>query len=62
MERGAAAAHQVLDDATRVNSTLVASRLGTLLSSTRPYKPAVVGAMRVRQADLATSRPATIAA
>ncbi|MEU9117901.1 hypothetical protein AB0D04_40820 [Streptomyces sp. NPDC048483] len=35
-ERGAAAAQQALDDAARVDSTLVASRLNTLLDAARP--------------------------
>ncbi|MGW4995404.1 Tat pathway signal protein [Streptomyces mirabilis] len=61
-ERGAAAAHQALDDAARVDSTLVASRLNTLLEAARPYETAAVQDVRARARDLATARPTTIAA
>jgi hypothetical protein len=62
VERGATAAHQALDDAARVDSTLVASRLNTLLDSARPYETAAVQDVRSRARDLATARPTTIAA
>lgn len=61
-ERGAAAAQRALDDAARVDSTLVVSRLNTLLDAARPYETAVVDAVRTRAKDLATARPTTIAA
>ncbi|MFI8370945.1 Tat pathway signal protein [Streptomyces sp. NPDC085466] len=61
-ERGAAAAHQALDDAARVDSTLVASRLNTLLDAARPYTTAAVDEVRTRAAELAAARPTTIAA
>jgi hypothetical protein len=61
-EQGAAAAHQALDEATRVDSTLVASRLNTLLEAARPYRTAAVDEVRARAADLAASRPTTVAA
>ncbi|MGP3927851.1 Tat pathway signal protein [Streptomyces sp. 8N616] len=61
-ERGAAAAHQALDDAARVDSTLVASRLNTLLDAARPYNTAAVEDVRSRARDLAAARPTTIAA
>ncbi|MET8682458.1 Tat pathway signal protein [Streptomyces sp. NPDC004647] len=61
-ERGAAAAHQALDEAARVDSTLVASRLNTLLDAARPYETAAVDEVRTRAKDLAATRPTTIAA
>ncbi|MFE5537945.1 hypothetical protein ACFQ78_19660 [Streptomyces sp. NPDC056519] len=61
-ERGAAAAHQALDDAARVDSTLVASRLNTLLDAARPYGIPVVDEVRTRARELAAARPITIAA
>ncbi|MEV6409434.1 hypothetical protein AB0M58_42060 [Streptomyces bobili] len=61
-ERGAAAAQQALDDAARVDSTLVASRLNTLLDAARPYETAAVDEVRTRARDLAAARPTTIAA
>ncbi|MFE5759473.1 Tat pathway signal protein [Streptomyces massasporeus] len=61
-EQGAAAAHQALNEATRVDSTLVASRLNTLLDASRPYQTAVVDEIRTRAADLAAARPTTVAA
>lgn len=61
-ERGAAAAQRALDDAARVDSTLVVSRLNTLLDAARPYETVVVDAVRTRAKDLATARPTTIAA
>ncbi|MFB7502783.1 Tat pathway signal protein [Streptomyces broussonetiae] len=61
-ERGAAAAQQALDDAARVDSALVASRLNILLDAARPYETAAVDEVRVRAKDLAAARPTTIAA
>ncbi|MEU2587957.1 Tat pathway signal protein [Streptomyces avermitilis] len=61
-ERGAAAAQQALDDAARVDSTLVVSRLNTLLDAARPYETAAVDEVRTRAKDLAAARPTTIAA
>lgn len=61
-EPAAAAAHQALDDAARIDSTLVASRLNTLLDAARPYETASVDDVRTRAKDLAAARPTTIAA
>ncbi|MFB7091531.1 Tat pathway signal protein [Streptomyces sp. NPDC056296] len=61
-EQAAAAAQQALDDAARVDSTLVASRLNTLLAAARPYKTATVDEVRTRARDLAASRPTAVAA
>ncbi|MFF8513209.1 Tat pathway signal protein [Streptomyces sp. NPDC015492] len=61
-EHAAQAAHQALDEAARVNSTLVASRLNTLLDAARPYKTATADGVRTRAADLAAVRPTTVAA
>lgn len=61
-ERGAAAAHQALDTAARLDSTLVASRLNTLLQAARPYESVDVNDVRARARDLASARPTTIAA
>lgn len=61
-EQGAAAAHQALDDATRVDSTLVASRLNTLLDAARPYRTTPVDEVRTRATDLVAARPTTVAA
>ncbi|MDJ0466083.1 Tat pathway signal protein [Streptomyces sp. H27-C3] len=61
-ERGAAAAHQALDDAARLDSTLVASRLNSLLDAARPYETTAVDDVRTRARDLAAARPTTIAA
>lgn len=61
-ERGAAAAQQAFDDAARVDSTLVASRLNTLLNAARPYETASVDDVRTRAKELAAARPTTIAA
>ncbi|MFJ7206227.1 Tat pathway signal protein [Streptomyces sp. NPDC098789] len=60
-ERGAQAAQQALDDATRIDSTLVASRLNTLLNAARPYETTAVNDVRNRAKDLA-ARPTTVAA
>ncbi|WP_415953823.1 hypothetical protein [Streptomyces sp. KLOTTS4A1] len=62
VERGAAAAHQALADAARVDSTLVASRLNTLLDAARRYETAAACDVRTRARDLAAARPTTIAA
>ncbi|MEU6913020.1 Tat pathway signal protein [Streptomyces olindensis] len=62
VEQGAAAAHQALDDAGRVDSTLVASRLNTLLVAARPYKTASVEDVRSKARELAAARPTTITA
>ncbi|MFJ3446123.1 Tat pathway signal protein [Streptomyces sp. NPDC086081] len=61
-EQAAVAAQQALDDAARIDSTLVASRLNTLLDAARPYKTAAVDDVRTRARDLASSRPTTVAA
>ena len=61
-EQGAAEAHQALDEAVRVDSTLVASRLNTLLDAARPYRTGAVDEVRTRAADLAAARPTTVAA
>ncbi|GAB2967458.1 hypothetical protein GCM10023080_032600 [Streptomyces pseudoechinosporeus] len=61
-ERGAAAAHQALDDAARLDSALVTSRLNTLLDAARPYETAAVDEVRTRATELAAARPTTIAA
>ncbi|WP_244204355.1 hypothetical protein [Streptomyces africanus] len=61
-EQAAVAAQQALDDAARVDSTLVASRLNTLLDAARPYRTAAVDDVRTRARDLASSRPTTVAA
>lgn len=62
VERGAAAAHQALDDAARVDSTLVTSRLNTLLDAARPYRTATVDEVCTRAKDLGAARPTTVAA
>ncbi|WP_236726409.1 hypothetical protein [Streptomyces sp. NBRC 110465] len=56
------AAHQALDEAARVDSTLAASRLNTLLDATRRYRTVAVDEVRTRAADLAAARPTTAAA
>ncbi|WP_086739752.1 Tat pathway signal protein [Streptomyces glaucescens] len=61
-EQAAAAAQQALDEAARVDSTLVASRLNTLLDAARPYRTAAVDEVRTRAKDLAAARPTTVAA
>ncbi|MFE9687814.1 hypothetical protein [Streptomyces sp. NPDC006285] len=53
---------QALDEAARINSTLVASRLNTLLDTTQPYRTAGDADVRTRARDLAAARPTTIAA
>ncbi|MGW4443500.1 Tat pathway signal protein [Streptomyces sp. NPDC004682] len=61
-DQAAAAAQQALDEAARVDSTLVASRLNTLLDAARPYRTGAVDEVRARAADLAAARPTTVAA
>ncbi|MFC8494793.1 Tat pathway signal protein [Streptomyces sp. NPDC057235] len=61
-ERGSVAAHQALDEAARLDSTLVASRLNTLLDAARPYRTGAVDEIRTRAADLVAARPTTVAA
>ncbi|MFJ9380541.1 hypothetical protein [Streptomyces sp. NPDC101455] len=61
-EQAAAAAQQALGEAARLDSTLVASRLNTLLDAARPYRTAAVDEVRTRAADLAAARPTTVAA
>ncbi|MEV6653914.1 Tat pathway signal protein [Streptomyces sp. NPDC051219] len=62
VEQATTAAQQALTEATRVDSTLVASRLNTLLGAARPYKTAAVDELRTRARDLANTQPTTIAA
>ncbi|WP_406730025.1 Tat pathway signal protein [Streptomyces sp. NBC_01794] len=62
VERGAAAAQEALNDAARVDSTLVASRLNALLEAARPYETDVVDQVRARAKDLVAVRPTAIAA
>ncbi|WP_030786122.1 hypothetical protein [Streptomyces sp. NRRL S-920] len=61
-EQAAQVAQQALDEAARVDSTLVVSRLNTLLDAARPYNTAAVDEVRARAADLAVARPTTVAA
>lgn len=61
-ELGAAAAHHALDDAIRIDSTLVTSRLNTLLSAAGRYRTATVDEVRARASDLAATRPTAVAA
>jgi len=61
-EQAAAAAQQALDEAARVDSTLVASRLNTLLDAARPYRTTAVDEVRTRAKDLAATQSTTIAA
>ncbi|MFB9434006.1 hypothetical protein [Streptoalloteichus tenebrarius] len=46
----------------RIDSTLVASRLQTLLAATQPYDTSTVIDLRQRVKDLLTTHPTTIAA
>jgi tetratricopeptide (TPR) repeat protein len=62
LEQAAAAAQQALDEAARVDSTLVASRLNSLLDATRPHHTTSVEEVRGRAKDLAAARPTTVAA
>ncbi|MFK0256322.1 hypothetical protein [Streptomyces sp. NPDC090445] len=61
-EQRAAAAHQALDDPARIDSTLVASRLNTLLDAARPYETTAVDDVRAKAREPAATRPTTIAA
>ncbi|MBD0743166.1 Tat pathway signal protein [Streptomyces sp. CBMA152] len=61
-ERGAVAAHQALDAAVRIDSTLVTSRLNTLLNAARLYDTTVVDDVCTKARELAAARPTTIAA
>ncbi|MCX4826397.1 hypothetical protein OG883_42920 [Streptomyces sp. NBC_01142] len=61
-EQGATSAQEALDEAARVDSALVVSRLNTLLDAARPYKTAAVDEVRARAADLAAARPTAVAA
>ncbi|WP_246585604.1 hypothetical protein [Streptomyces yatensis] len=61
-EQAAAAAQQALTEAVRINSTLMTSRLNTLLDAARPYRTTAVHEVHTRTADLAAARPTTIAA
>ncbi|MFJ2111898.1 Tat pathway signal protein [Streptomyces sp. NPDC087850] len=61
-EQGAASAQEALDEAARLESALVVSRLNTLLDAVRPYKTAAVDEVRARAADLAAARPTAVAA
>ncbi|MFJ1595354.1 Tat pathway signal protein [Streptomyces sp. NPDC088261] len=62
VERGAAAAQLALDSAAHVDSTLVTSRLNTLLDAARPYRTTAVDDVRTRAKDLVAARSTTIAA
>lgn len=61
-DKGVVAAHQALDDAARVDSTLVISRLNTLLDAARRYESTAVKDVRGRARELAAVRPTAIAA
>ncbi|MEU3035901.1 Tat pathway signal protein [Streptomyces griseoaurantiacus] len=61
-EKGAAVAQRVLDDAARIDSTLVSSRLNTLLAAARPHRTGAVDDMRAQAKEIAASRPTIIAA
>ncbi|MEU1193523.1 hypothetical protein [Streptomyces sp. NPDC005859] len=61
-EQAAAEAQQALDDAARIDSTLVESRLNTLLDAARLYRTAAVDEVRARAADVAAARPTPLAA
>ncbi|MGW0771866.1 hypothetical protein [Streptomyces sp. NPDC002676] len=61
-EQAALEAHQALDEAARVDSAVVTSRLNTLLDAARPYRTTVADGVRARAADLAAARPTTVAA
>ncbi|MFE9687846.1 hypothetical protein [Streptomyces sp. NPDC006285] len=61
IEQATDAAHQALDEAARINSTLVASRLNTLLDTTQPYRTAGDADVRTRARNLAATLPTTIA-
>ncbi|MER5972188.1 Tat pathway signal protein [Streptomyces sp. NPDC002055] len=61
-EQAARAARHALDEAARVDSTLVASRLNTLLNAASPYRTADVDEVCTRARDLAATRPTPVAA
>ncbi|WP_202425617.1 hypothetical protein [Streptomyces sp. HUCO-GS316] len=61
-EQAAQAAQQALDGVVRVGSTLVASRLNTLLDAARPYRAGDVDEVRIRAQDLAAAHPTPVAA
>ncbi|MFQ6197009.1 hypothetical protein [Streptomyces sp. NPDC000405] len=61
-EQGATAAREALDNAARVDSPRVATRLNTLLAAARPHGTAAVEKARTRAADFAASRPTAVAA
>jgi hypothetical protein len=61
-EGGCPSAFQALDAAARIDPTLVASRLNTLLDAARPYETAAVNDVRTRARELTAARPTTIAA
>ncbi|MGW0754368.1 hypothetical protein [Streptomyces sp. NPDC002587] len=50
-EAAAEAAQQAFDDAARIDSTLAASRLNTLLDAARPYETSAVDDVRDRRAS-----------
>ncbi|MFE9606948.1 Tat pathway signal protein [Streptomyces sp. NPDC006012] len=63
IEEAATTAQQALDDAARIDSALVASRLNTLLDASRPYRTTLsVEEVRARARDLAAARPTAVAA
>ncbi|MEU5193652.1 Tat pathway signal protein [Streptomyces scabiei] len=62
LEESIAAAHQALDDAARVDSTLVASRLNTLVDAARRCDSPAVEDVRSRARELTAARPTTITA
>ncbi|MFF0594235.1 Tat pathway signal protein [Streptomyces antibioticus] len=62
VERAATAAHQALDDAARIDSALVASRLNTLRDATRTYRTPLVKDIRERAMSLASARSTAVAA
>lgn len=62
VEQAATAAQRTLDDAARIDSALVASRLNTLLDAIRPYRSPLVEEVRGRARDLTAARPTTVAA
>ncbi|WP_232109931.1 hypothetical protein [Streptomyces buecherae] len=61
-DRGAQAAHHALDDAARLDSALITSRVNVLHQAIRPYRTATVDDIRARIRDLTATRPSTIAA
>ncbi|WP_327387840.1 hypothetical protein [Streptomyces sp. NBC_01207] len=60
-ERGAPAAGRALDDAARIDSALVVSRLNMLMHAARPYQTTAVNDVRNLAKDLAAC-PTTVAA